>query len=195
MNEMILRLRAAATTKVVSSRSARRVMAVGAFAIATALGAQVEVVIGPVPLTLQTLFVILAGVMLGARLGAASQIAYLAMGIAGLPVFSGGAMGPAWLLGPTGGYLLAFPVAAFVAGAVAGPVRRSLGGGVRLLAGLLAGSAAVLLVGSAQLAALTGDPARAVAAGVAPFLAGDLVKVALAFLIAWRTRGRTLGLL
>ncbi len=195
MNEMILRVRAAATTEIVSSRGARRALAVGAFALATALGAQVEVLIGPVPLTLQTLFVVLAGVMLGARLGAASQLAYLAAGMAGLPVFAAGAMGPAWLLGPTGGYLLAFPVAAFVAGTVAGPSRRSVMGGVRLLAGLLAGSMVVLAGGFGQLAALTGDPVRAAAVGVAPFLLGDLAKVALAWLIAWRARGRTLGLL
>ncbi|MFN2327253.1 MAG: biotin transporter BioY, partial [Gemmatimonadales bacterium] len=79
---------------------------VAAFALATAFGAHVAVPLTPVPVTLQTLFVVLAGAMLGPRLGAASQIAYLGMGIAGLPVFVGG-FGLAYLAGPTGGYLLA----------------------------------------------------------------------------------------
>ncbi len=86
------------------------------FAIATALGARVEILHQPVPYTLQTLAVLLAGAFLGPRNGAMSQVMYLAAGALGAPVFSGGSFGFAKLLGPTGGYLLAFPAAAVVVG-------------------------------------------------------------------------------
>lgn len=198
MNDTIVRAKQVATLEVVGDRNGRRVIAVTAFAIATALGAQVFVPLPftPVPMTLQTLFVVLAGALLGPRLGAASQLAYLAMGVAGLPVFYGGSFGLAHLLGPTGGYLLAFPVTAWVAGVVARPSgRRGLTELGRLFVGLLAASLVILAGGTAWLAALTGDADGALTLGLVPFLVGDLVKVGLAALIAWRGRDRTLGLL
>lgn len=195
MQETILRLRNAASLELVPSRNARRVLAVTAFAAATALGAHVAVPLTPVPITLQTLFVILAGAMLGPALGAASQIAYLGMGAAGLPVFAGG-FGIAYLAGPTGGYLLAFPATAFVAGLVARRIRgRGVGAALLLWAGLFLASLITLGGGTAWLALLTGDMAVALAVGFLPFLAGDLLKVTLAALIALRWRDRTLGLL
>jgi biotin transport system substrate-specific component len=197
MYDSLLRLRTVATLELISDRSTRRVLAVAAFAVATALAAQVRVPLPLtlVPVTLQTAVVILAGAMLGPRLGAASQLTYLAMGLAGLPVFAAG-IGPAALLGPTGGYLLAFPVAAFVAGLVTRPAGRGpLADAVRLVVGLASASALILASGAAWLAALTGDLPGAVALGIAPFLIGDGIKVVLAALIAWRARSRTLGLL
>jgi biotin transport system substrate-specific component len=89
---------------------------VTAFAGATALGARLEIPHEPVPYTLQTLIVLLAGAFLGARNGAISQVLYLVVGLAGAPVFAGGSFGVARLLGPSGGYLLAFPAAAAVTG-------------------------------------------------------------------------------
>jgi biotin transport system substrate-specific component len=86
------------------------------FAALTAIGARVEIPSQPVPYTLQTFFVLLSGAMLGARNGAISQLAYLAVGALGAPVFAAGGVGLATLLGPTGGYLLAFPVAAAAVG-------------------------------------------------------------------------------
>ena len=88
------------------------------FAALTALGAQIAVRLpfSPVPVTLQVLMVIGCGLILGSRRGLTSQLTYLAAGVLGLPVFAGGTGGPAVILGPTGGYLLAFPVAAFAAG-------------------------------------------------------------------------------
>jgi len=86
------------------------------FAVATALGARVEIPHYPVPFTLQTMVVLLAGAFLGARNGAYSQILYLGAGLIGLPVFAGGAFGFMKIAGPTGGYLLAFPIAAAAAG-------------------------------------------------------------------------------
>jgi biotin transport system substrate-specific component len=201
MNDTILRLRDAAThaatVELVPDRTARRVIAVAAFALATAFAAYVRVPVPftPVPLTLQTMFVVLAGAMLGPRLGAASMLTYLGMGIAGLPVFAGG-MGLAYLFGPTGGYLLAFPVAAFVAGVITRPaVGRGAVAAIRLVVGLAAAAMLILVSGAAWLTALTGDLAGAVALGIAPFLVGEAIKVSLAALIAWRGRDRTLGLL
>src|SRR5512147_2797212 len=89
---------------------------IGGFAAVTAIAAQLEIPHQPVPYTLQTLAVLLAGGLLGWRNGALSMFLYLAAGIAGAPVFSGAGFGLIRLLGPTGGYLLAFPVAAAVVG-------------------------------------------------------------------------------
>ncbi len=89
------------------------------FTLLTAVAAQISIPVKPVPFTLQTLMVGLAGVFLGARKGAYSQLLYLGLGVAGLPVFAAtpdGYLGAAALFGPTGGYLLAFPIAAFAAG-------------------------------------------------------------------------------
>ncbi len=195
MQETLLRIRNAATIELVPDRNARRVLAVSAFALATALGAHVAVPLAPVPVTLQTLFVILAGAMLGPSLGAASQMAYLAMGVAGMPVFAGG-FGLAYLAGPTGGYLLAFPATAFVAGLLARRVTgRGATGALILFAGLFLASLVTLGGGTAWLAVYTGDLSRAVMAGFLPFLTGDVLKVGLATLLAWRGRERTLRLL
>ena len=95
---------------------ASQMMWITLFAAATAVGARVEIPHQPVPYTLQTLFVLLSGAFLGARNGAMSQMLYLAVGLLGAPVFSMGGFGLAKLLGPTGGYLLAFPAAAAIVG-------------------------------------------------------------------------------
>ncbi|MFH1195939.1 MAG: biotin transporter BioY [bacterium] len=86
------------------------------FTSLTAVGAWFEVPTQPVPFTLQTFFVLLAGATLGSRNGSLSQLMYLTIGAVGLPVFAGFSFGFAKLIGPTGGYLLSFPVAAFVVG-------------------------------------------------------------------------------
>lgn len=87
-----------------------------AFAFFTALGAQIEIPNQPVPYTLQTFFVLLAGAFLGKRNGSLSQVVYLCIGAVGIPVFSGWGFGFGRIFGPTGGYLLSFPIAAFVIG-------------------------------------------------------------------------------
>jgi biotin transport system substrate-specific component len=96
-----------------------------AFAVMTAVGARIEIPHQPVPFTLQTFFVLLAGAFLGVRNGVLSQILYLVMGVAGLPVFTFGGLGLAKLLGPTGGYLLSFPIAAFVVATMIHTARKS----------------------------------------------------------------------
>jgi len=145
----------------------------------TAAAAQVAIPLPgtPVPVTGQTFAVLLCGLVLGARRAALAQALYLAEGACGLPCFAGGAGGLLPLVGPTGGYLLAFPLAAWATGALAerGWDRRPLA----LFAAMLLGSAAIFALGLAQLARFV--PARAlVTAGLAPFVAGDVLKAALA---------------
>ena len=185
MSTLAQSLRSWAVQDVVVDRRARLAVGVVAFAVATVFGAQIAVPVPftPVPITLQTLFVILAGVAVGPRAGAASMALYVGAGAMGAPVFSNGGAGLAWLLGPTGGYLLTYPASAFAAGWVAG--RR--GSMLRIVAGLTLGVLIQYAGGLAQLWALTGQPIGAVLAmGALPFLFGDAVKIATA---AWIARG------
>ena len=104
--------------------TAMRVAAVFLIAVATSVGAQISVPLGftPVPLVMGDMVVLLGGAALGSRLGLAAQVLYLAAGIAGLPVFAASAtlpQGPLRMLGPTGGYLMAYPIAAFLTGYLA----------------------------------------------------------------------------
>ena len=156
----------------------RRAFAVGAAALVVAASAQVTVPVplSPVPMTLQPLAVLAVGGLLGAGLGASALLVYLALGLLGLPVFAGGSGGLLHVLGPTGGYLLAFPAAAAVAGRLAGTAPR-LG---PVLLGCALAMAVIHAGGAAQLAVLGGDPAVALRVGFIPFLTGDLLKIGLA---------------
>jgi biotin transport system substrate-specific component len=165
-----------------SSLAARRSLVVVLGAALVAVAAQIAVPRPgtPVPMTLQPLAVLLVGGLLGAELGAGSLILYLVLGAAGLPVFTPyGLPGLARLLGPTGGYLLAYPVAAFAVGKIAGDGRR-LG---RLALGVASGLALIHVGGAAQLLILSGDPGLALRLGTLPFLGGDLVKLVIAVLL------------
>ncbi len=156
----------------------RRAFAAGAAALVVAASAQVTVPVplSPVPMTLQPLAVLAVGGLLGAPLGASALLLYLALGLLGLPVFFAGGAGLGHVLGPTGGYLLAFPAAAAVAGRFAGRVPT--------LGPVLLGCALAMVVihagGAAQLAVLGGDAGAALRMGFVPFLTGDLLKVGLA---------------
>ena len=170
------------------ARAARRALAVllGAALVAAAAQLSVPLPGTPVPLTLQPLAVLVVGGLLGAPLGAASLLLYLALGAAGLPVFTPfGVPGLGRLLGPTGGYLLAYPLAAFAVGRIAGDAARR--GGWQLVLGVLAGLALIHLGGLAQLLLITGNLRSAVQLGTLPFLLGDLGKVAVAVLLLQRT--------
>jgi biotin transport system substrate-specific component len=150
-----------------------------AFILGTAAGAYLAVPLPltPVPVTLQPLVVILAGAVLGPWAGAAAMAGYLALGAAGAPVFSAGHAGVPWLMGPTGGYLVAYPAAAFLVGLLAGRSRHLLRLGVALAAGVLV----IYAGGVSQLWILTRqEPGALLALGVLPFLLGDLVKVLVA---------------
>ena len=120
---------------------------IAVFAIATVLGARMEIAHQPVPFTMQTMVVILAGAFLGSRNGALSQLMYLAVGAFGAPVFASGGFGIACLLGPTGGYLLAFPIAAAVVGYLVQTRRSFLWSLLSMAAGLFI----IFLSGTAQL--------------------------------------------
>src|SRR6267143_5611653 len=166
----------------------RRAAAVVLGALLVALAAQVAIPLPgtPVPMTLQPMAVLLVGGLLGARLGALSMILYLAMGAAGLPVFTPSPLllpGIARLFGQTGGYLLAYPIAAYAVGAIVPPLRsveRGSGGEdwTRVALGVFAGLVLIHLGGLAQLAILTGNISAAARFGTVPFLLGDLLKIA-----------------
>jgi len=147
------------------------------FAAATAIGARIEIPHQPVPYTMQTLFVLLAGAFLGARNGAMSQILYLVVGVLGAPVFSMGGLGIARLLGPTGGYLLAFPVAAAAIGYLV-QTRRTL---PWLFISMASGLAIIFISGTVQLYAVVfknwGD---AFTAGFLIFSWWDVLKLSAA---------------
>ena len=156
----------------------RRTIAVVVGALLVAAAAQVSVPLPgtPVPMTLQPMAVLLVGGLLGARLGALSMILYLAMGAAGLPVFTPTVplVGFARLVGPTGGYLLAYPVAAWAVGAVVADGSRVW----RVACGVFAGIVLIHLGGLAQLAILTGNVSAAARLATWPFLLGDVLKLA-----------------
>jgi biotin transport system substrate-specific component len=149
-----------------------------------------------VPFTLGPLAVLLTGAALGARLGFVTQALYLAAGAAGLAVFTPSPAlppGALRLIGPTGGYLMAYPIAAFTVGMLAqrGWDRRYLTSFAAMLVGL-----AIIFTGGVSWLAIiyTGSFAAAFAQGAAPFLLADLVKAAAAAMIlpqAWRIIGRT----
>jgi biotin transport system substrate-specific component len=174
--------RAALQTAGTPSRSARwaRVagpIALGALCVAAAAQFAVPVPFSPVPMTLQPLAVLIVGGLLGAAAGVSALVLYIALGALGLPVFAAGGSGLVHLIGPTGGYLLAFPVAAGVTGAL---VRPAPGSVLRVLLACAVGMAIIHIGGVAQLALLGGDPALAFRVGFIPFLTGDLLKVGLA---------------
>lgn len=149
------------------------------FSLLTALAAQIVIPIGPVPITGQTFAVLLTGALLGSRLGALSMIVYLVEGSIGLPFFYGGHGGLAHLLGPTGGYLVAFPAAAFITGAFA-----ENGWDKRFFSAVVAmaiGSLVILLSGWAWFAVVMHTaPLAAFKVSVMPHLVGDVIKILLA---------------
>jgi len=161
--------------------NAREVALAGLFVALTAVSAQIQVPLGPVPFTLQVFAVILSGLLLGSRLGFISQALYILAGAVGLPVFAGFTGGFAHLYGPTGGYLLAFPIASLLAGLFA---ERSERVEVWLLGSIL-GIGVIYLLGWLRLGLyLGGDFGKALAVGVLPFVPFDIAKAVLAVGVA-----------
>ncbi|MCX6552708.1 MAG: biotin transporter BioY [Acidobacteria bacterium] len=184
------------------SARAIRTAAVLFVTVLTAAAAQVSfpLPLTPVPLTLQPMVVLLAGAALGARLGLASQVLYLIAGLAGMPVFAASpllAQGAARLLGPTGGFLIAYPLAAFATGWLAerGFDRRYLTSVLAMAAGLVIIFASGLSWLTLQLSPVAGANSfqAALQAGVYPFLPGDVVKLFVAGAVlpgVWKIIGR-----
>jgi biotin transport system substrate-specific component len=177
-----------------------RVAAVLLIAVLTVVAAQVSIPLPftPVPFTLQPMVVLLGGAALGSRLGMASQVLYLLAGVAGLPVFAASAVLPqgfARLLGPTGGYLLSYPFAAWVVGWLAqrGFDRRYSTSVVAMVAGLT-----IVFLGGVSWLAWFAQPAplglpTALRTGLLPFIPADIVKILIAAAVlpsVWKLTGR-----
>ena len=163
------------------------------FSLLTALSAQIVIPTGFVPITGQTFAVLLTGALLGSRLGAITMIVYLIEGASGLPFFRGGNAGLAYLMGQTGGYLIAFPAAAFITGAFAEHDwdRRF----ITAAAAMAIGSIVILLSGFAWFLVVTrSSPSLALLfETVLKFIPGDVAKIALAAAVlptGWKLVGR-----
>jgi biotin transport system substrate-specific component len=146
-----------------------------------AVGAYIYVPIGPVPIVLTSLFVLLSGLLLGPYYGAASAGLYLFIGAMGLPVFSGGRGGLAHFIGPTGGYLFGYVLSAWATGFIAGRFHRSRAGKV---IAVIIGSLFIYALGVPWLKTVTQMTwNKAWMAGMIPFLPGDALKAAAAVLL------------
>ena len=155
------------------------------FSTLTAIGAYISIPLpfSNVPLTLQTMFTYLAGAILGGYLGALSQLIYLLIGIGGLPVFAGGGASLSVLIGPSGGYLIGFVIAAFVIG----ELKKIKRGFVWLVSCMIVGTLIIYSLGVVQLmnwAKISLN--QAIVIGVLPFIFGDLIKILLATYITQR---------
>jgi len=183
--------------EVVSGKWLVRAIGVTSFIILTTLGAYVWIPLPftPVPITLQTFFVLLSGAVLGGRLGAISQLGYWVIGGLGLPLFAGASFGVSSLIGPTGGYLIGFIVASWMVGRLT--LERKVGGinpaatfMIFLLASLL-----ILLFGASWLAVfLHCSIKKAIYLGVLPFIPGDTLKIIFATLVYRKIQHRVRNL-
>ncbi|WP_195759956.1 biotin transporter BioY [Paracoccus sp. S-4012] len=154
------------------SRAFRTTVAIVGGAALIALASRIQVPMWPVPATMQTFAVLLLALVLGRGLAVSAVTAWLAYGVFGVPVFASGG-GIAYLMGPTAGYMAGFLIAAFVVGGLA--QRAPIRGVLHAFALALLGSALILATGALWLAGFVGFE-QAVAAGVVPFLLGDLLK-------------------
>lgn len=149
--------------------------------------APLSVNIGPVPLTLATFAVMMSGLLLGGRFGALSQLIYLLLGIAGLPVCAGWTPALPRLMGPTGGYLIGYIPLAVICGAIYAKFGRDKKGQRKftiLITGMLAGTAALYILGTAWFCAVSHTRvAEALTICVLPFLPGDALKIAAAAML------------
>jgi len=154
--------------------------------ILLAISAHVKVPFYPVPVTMQTMFVLLIGMAYGSRLGLATILAYLAQGAVGLPVFAGGA-GLAYMAGPTGGYLFGFAIAAFAVGLMA---EKGMGKNMfTTAAAMVIGNVIIYACGVTWLSNIVGSLDKAFQFGLLPFVYGDLLKIVIATALlptAWK---------
>ena len=163
----------------------RSIVLTALFAALISVGAYIAVPVGPVPITLQTLFILVAGLLGGRKAGLSAVFLYLVAGAIGLPVFSGATGGIAHIAGPTGGFLLGSLLSVFLAGACSDLARGIKEEDARIrtamlfIAGALAGSVSIYLVGLPWLKiSLELSWQKTFAAGLLPFIPGDLLKTA-----------------
>jgi biotin transport system substrate-specific component len=176
--------------ELISDKRLCRLLAVGAFITLTALSAFVRIPLPftPVPLTLQTFFVLLSGALLGRKLGVFAQSAYMFLGLTGYQVFTGVGSGSLYLLGPTGGYIVGFVLASFFAGSVLFQEKQSA---VAVFIKLLTADFIILFSGMLWLkVSLSCDLSKAFLLGFLPFILGDMLKVALATIVYLKMRVR-----
>ncbi|MBS3920301.1 MAG: biotin transporter BioY [Deltaproteobacteria bacterium] len=151
-----------------------------------AVGAYIHIPVGPIPIVLTNLFVLLAGLLLGSRWGLASAGIYLLVGAIGMPVFYGGKGGLAHILGPTGGYLFGFVLSAWITGFISERARHSLIGGI---VAVIIGSLIIYGLGVPWLKMFTKMSwSKALMVGMIPFFIGDAMKAAVAIILARAVR-------
>ena len=188
-NDMINAL--ALNREVVNSRSLNAAIGVAFFILATALGAYVRIPVPgtPVPITLQTFFVVLSGAVLGKKLGPASQAAYISLGAIGCPIFQGYAFGLAHIFGPTGGYLMGFMAASLLTGKLLEKGTSSI---FKIITSFVAGNIALYTMGVLWLMLIYRiNFMSAIAIGVLPFLAAETVKITAAAIIYRKISARS----
>ena len=165
-----------------SAHHLKRMVYAALMAALTAVGATIAIPIGPVPIVLQNLFIMLTGLLLGGRWALTSVAVYLLAGAVGLPVFAGGTGGVGKFVGPTGGYLLGFAAAAYLIGLISEKGRGRVA--VDVLA-MVAGTLIIYAFGVSWLKVVTGMSfSKAFAVGMLPFMIGDVLKMAAAIPIA-----------
>lgn len=175
--------------EIIVDSTACGVIGVIGFIIATAAGAFIRIPLPftPVPLTLQTFFVLFSGAVLGRKLGILSQAGYVILGIIGLPVFAGAHAGAAYFMGPTGGYLVGFALAAWVVGRIL----NEKSGFASIVAAMFIGAVVYFGIGAAWLAIfLKISLSKAFVLGVLPFVPGDAIKIIVAASIFGRVEDR-----
>lgn len=178
-------------TDLIKDKVICRVLGVLIFVCFTGLGAFVRIPIpfSPVPITLQTFFVLLAGLVLGGRLGAASQILYVALGASGLPIFTNAGFGLTYLLGPTGGYLVGFIVVSFLLGNFSYRIRDN---NIGLFSIIMLSSMLILFCGSVWLMfVLKINFHNALFLGMIPFIPGDIIKSIIVYSVYRKIRVRS----
>ena len=168
------------------SSDLRKLVLASLMAALIAVGGYIAIPVGPVPIVLQNLFVLIAALLLGSRWAAASVAVYLLAGACGLPVFAGGGGGLGHLFGPRGGYLFGFLVAAWTVGRISEVSRQRP---LAEIAGMVIGSLIIYAVGVPWLKTLLGISfGKALAVGMYPFIPGDALKIAAAWLIVRSVR-------
>ena len=170
-----------------NSDKIKKMVLAALFAALIAVGSYIRIPVGPIPITLQTFFVLLAAVTLGRKWGVVSVIVYLLVGFIGFPVFTGGGGGIGILFGPTGGYLYSFVLVAYLVGLLSDKLNTKLIPlfviSIFIISAL--GSFLILGIGTAHLAVFAGrEIYTAFLIGFVPFVAGDLIKSVAVALVA-----------